>query len=93
MMTLTDDQTMLQDSVAPLMAAEGAIKAQLRHWRDSGCKDGFGHGLWTQFAELDLVSGRRHVYFVLAKTECILKAYPGESFINQHNKLNWVLKK
>ena len=54
MMTLTDDQTMLQDSVAPFMAAEGAIKTQLRHWRDSGCKDGFGHQLWKQFAELGL---------------------------------------
>ena len=54
MMTLTDDQTMLQDSVAPFMAAEGAIKTQLRHWRDSGCKDGFGHALWKQFAELGL---------------------------------------
>ncbi|MDQ3078298.1 MAG: acyl-CoA/acyl-ACP dehydrogenase [Pseudomonadota bacterium] len=53
-MTLNDDQKMLQDSVAPFMAGEGAIKAQLRHWRDSGCKDGFGHGLWKQFAELGL---------------------------------------
>ena len=54
MMILTDDQRMLQDSVAPFMAGEGAIKAQLRHWRDIGCKDGFGHGLWKQFAELGL---------------------------------------
>ena len=54
MMTLTDDQRMLHDSVAPFMAEEGAIKAQLRHWRDIGCKDGFGHGLWKQFAELGL---------------------------------------
>ena len=54
MMTLTDDQRMLQDSVAPFMADEGAIKKQLRHWRDIGCKDGFGHGLWKQFAELGL---------------------------------------
>jgi len=54
MMTLTDDQRMLHDSVAPFMAQEGAIKAQLRHWRDTGCKDGFGHGLWKQFAELGL---------------------------------------
>jgi len=54
MMTLTDDQRMLHDSVAPFMAEEGAIKAQLRHWRDRGCKDGFGHGLWKQFAELGL---------------------------------------
>ena len=54
MMILTDDQRMLQDSVAPFMAEAGAIKAQLRHWRDIGCKDGFGHGLWKQFAELGL---------------------------------------
>ena len=54
MMTLTDDQRMLQDSVAPFMAEEGAVRAQLRHWRDIGCKDGFGHGLWNQFAELGL---------------------------------------
>ena len=54
MMTLTDDQRMLADSVAPFMAEEGAIRAQLRHWRDIGCRDGFGHGLWKQFAELGL---------------------------------------
>jgi alkylation response protein AidB-like acyl-CoA dehydrogenase len=54
MMTLTDDQRMLQDTVRPFMADEGAIKTQLRHWRDIGCKDGFGHGLWKQFAELGL---------------------------------------
>ena len=54
MLTLTDDQRMLADSVAPFMAEEGAIKAQLRHWRDAQCKDGFGHGLWKQFAELGL---------------------------------------
>ena len=54
MMTLNDDQRMLQDSVAAFMAEEGAIKAQLRHWRDSGCQDGFGHALWKQFAELGL---------------------------------------
>ena len=54
MMTLTDDQRMLQDTVRPFMAEEGAIKTQLRHWRDIGCKDGFGHGLWKQFAELGL---------------------------------------
>ena len=35
MMTLNDDQRMLADSVAPFMASEGAIKLQLRHWRDS----------------------------------------------------------
>ena len=54
MMTLTDDQRMLQDSVRSFIAEEGAIKTQLRHWRDIGCKDGFGHGLWKQFAELGL---------------------------------------
>ena len=54
MMILTDDQRMLQDVVRPFMAEEGAIKPQLRHWRDSGCKDGFGHGLWKQLAELGL---------------------------------------
>ena len=36
MMTLTDDQRMLHDSVAPFMAEEGSIKRQLRHWRDIG---------------------------------------------------------
>ena len=54
MMTLNDDQRMLQDSVAPFMAEEGAIKAQLRHWRDTKCADGFGHDLWKKFAELGL---------------------------------------
>jgi len=54
MMILTDDQRMLQDTVRPFMAEEGAIKAQLRHWRDTGCKDGFGHGLWKQLGELGL---------------------------------------
>ncbi len=54
MMTLNDDQRMLQDTVRPLMADDGSIKVQLRHWRDKGCKDGFGHGLWKQFAELGL---------------------------------------
>ena len=34
------------------MADEGAIAKQLRHWRDKGCKDGFGHDLWKQFAEM-----------------------------------------
>jgi alkylation response protein AidB-like acyl-CoA dehydrogenase len=54
MMTLTDDQRMLQDTVRPFMAEEGAIKAQLRHWRDTGCTDGYGTALWKQFAELGL---------------------------------------
>jgi alkylation response protein AidB-like acyl-CoA dehydrogenase len=49
---LTDDQVMLRDTARGFMAQEGAIGKQLRHWRDSGCSDGFGHGLWKQFAEL-----------------------------------------
>jgi alkylation response protein AidB-like acyl-CoA dehydrogenase len=53
-MILTDDQRMLQDTVRPFMADEGAIKQQLRHWRDTGCTDGYGTGLWKQFAELGL---------------------------------------
>ncbi len=49
---LTDDQAMLRDTTREFMAEQGSIKAQLRHWRDRGCKDGFGHGLWKQFAEM-----------------------------------------
>ena len=55
---LTDDQAMLRDTARDFMAGEGNIAAQLRHWRDIGCKDGFGHGLWKQFAELGLTGIR-----------------------------------
>ncbi|WP_296679222.1 acyl-CoA dehydrogenase family protein [Novosphingobium sp.] len=48
----TEDQTMLADTARQFMADEGAIAKQLRHWRDTGCKDGFGHTLWKQLAEL-----------------------------------------
>src|SRR5947208_16730399 len=51
---LTDDQKMLQETAASFLAEEGSIAKQLRHWRDKGCSDGFGHGLWKQFAELGL---------------------------------------
>ena len=54
MMTLTDDQRLLQDTVRPFMAEEGAIKKELRHWRDTGCTDGYGTALWKQLAELGL---------------------------------------
>jgi alkylation response protein AidB-like acyl-CoA dehydrogenase len=54
MALLTDDQKMLQETAAAFMADGGAIAKQLRHWREIGCKDGFGHGLWKQFAELGL---------------------------------------
>ena len=49
---LNEDQAMLRDTARGFMADEGAIAKQLRHWRDRNCKDGFGHGLWKQFAEL-----------------------------------------
>jgi alkylation response protein AidB-like acyl-CoA dehydrogenase len=54
MALLSDDQRMLQDTATSFLAEDGAIAKQLRHWRDTGCKDGFGHGLWKQFAELGL---------------------------------------
>lgn len=54
MALLTDDQKMLQETAAGFLADEGGIAKQLRHWRDIGCSDGFGHGLWKQFAELGL---------------------------------------
>ena len=47
-----DDQTMLAETAQQFMAEEGAIAKQLRHWRDRDCKDGFGHALWKQFAEM-----------------------------------------
>ncbi|MES2327918.1 MAG: acyl-CoA dehydrogenase family protein [Pseudomonadota bacterium] len=54
MSLLTDDQKMLQETAASFLGEEGSIAKQLRHWRDIGCKDGFGHDLWKQFAELGL---------------------------------------
>ena len=54
MSLLTDDQKMLQETAASFLAEEGSIAKQLRHWRDIKCKDGFGHDLWKQFAELGL---------------------------------------
>ena len=47
-----DDQAMLADTARQFMADEGAIAKQLRHWRDTECKDGFGHALWKQMAEM-----------------------------------------
>jgi alkylation response protein AidB-like acyl-CoA dehydrogenase len=54
MSLLTDDQKMLQETAASFLAEQGGIAKQLRHLRDTGCSDGFGHALWTQFAELGL---------------------------------------
>jgi alkylation response protein AidB-like acyl-CoA dehydrogenase len=48
----TDDQAMLADTARQFMGEEGAISKQLRHWRDRECKDGFGHALWKQMAEM-----------------------------------------
>jgi alkylation response protein AidB-like acyl-CoA dehydrogenase len=49
---LTEDQVMLRDTARELMADEGGIAKQLRKYRDMDCKDGFGHALWKQMAEL-----------------------------------------
>ena len=49
---LTEDQSMLLDTARGFIADEGAIPKQLRHWRDSNCRDGFGHALWKQFGEM-----------------------------------------
>jgi alkylation response protein AidB-like acyl-CoA dehydrogenase len=54
MALLNDDQKMIQETARNFLADEGSITEQLRHWRDKGCSDGFGHGLWKQFAELGL---------------------------------------
>jgi alkylation response protein AidB-like acyl-CoA dehydrogenase len=54
MSLLTDDQKMLQETAAGFLGEEGSIAKELRRWRDIGCKDGFGHDLWKQFAELGL---------------------------------------
>ena len=48
----TEDQAMLADTARQFMADEGNVAKQLRHFRDIGCQDGFGHALWKQFAEL-----------------------------------------
>ena len=49
---LTDDQSMLRDTARGFIAEEGSIAKELRRWRDRNCKDGFGHALWKQFAEM-----------------------------------------
>ena len=48
----TEDQAMLAETASQFMAEEGSISKHLRHWRDRECKDGFGHGLWKQMAEM-----------------------------------------
>jgi alkylation response protein AidB-like acyl-CoA dehydrogenase len=54
MALLTDDQKMLQETAASFLREEGSIARQLRHWRDTGCTDGYGSDFWKQFAELGL---------------------------------------
>ena len=54
MALLNDDQRMLQETATSLLREEGGPAKQLRHWRDTGCMDGFGHALWRQFGELGL---------------------------------------
>ena len=54
MALLTDDQKMLRETAASFLAEEGAISKQFRHWRDTGCTDGYGTDLWKQFGELGL---------------------------------------
>src|SRR5690349_16446112 len=48
----SEDQAMLAETAQQFMGEEGAIAKQLRHWRDRECKDGFGHDLWKQMAEM-----------------------------------------
>jgi alkylation response protein AidB-like acyl-CoA dehydrogenase len=54
MALLTDDQKMLQETAASFLREEGSVAKQLRHWRDTGCTDGYGSDFWKQFAELGL---------------------------------------
>ena len=51
---LTDDQKMLQETAANFLREEGSTAKELRHWRDTGCTDGYGTELWKTFAELGL---------------------------------------
>ena len=54
MALLSDDQKLIRETARQFLAEEGGIAKQLRHWRDSGCSDGFGTALWKQFGELGL---------------------------------------
>ena len=48
---LSDDQTMLKDTVAPFLADNAPVK-HLRTLRDSKDANGFSKDLWKQFAEM-----------------------------------------
>jgi alkylation response protein AidB-like acyl-CoA dehydrogenase len=45
---------MLQETAAAFLREEGGPAKQLRHWRDTGCTDGYGTDLWKRFGELGL---------------------------------------
>jgi alkylation response protein AidB-like acyl-CoA dehydrogenase len=72
---LTDDHKMLQATAAGVLADEGSIAKQYRHWRDTHCEDGFGHALWERFGELGLNGiciPERHGGLGLGATEAAL---------------------
>jgi len=48
---LSEDQIMLRDTARDFMSREAPV-AHFRKYRDMGCKDGFAHALWKQFAEM-----------------------------------------
>jgi alkylation response protein AidB-like acyl-CoA dehydrogenase len=50
-MILTDEQSALRDSAHDFMKTEAPV-SHFRKFRDMNCKDGFSHGLWTQFADM-----------------------------------------
>jgi alkylation response protein AidB-like acyl-CoA dehydrogenase len=52
-LTLTEDQMMLKDSVAPFLSDEAPVK-HLRALRDSDDVTGFSRDLWKKFAEMGL---------------------------------------
>jgi alkylation response protein AidB-like acyl-CoA dehydrogenase len=66
---------MLQATAAGVLADEGSIAKQYRHWRDTHCEDGFGHALWERFGELGLNGiciPERHGGLGLGATEAAL---------------------
>ena len=75
MALLTDDQKMLQETAAAFLRDEGGPAKQLRHWRDTGCTDGYGTDFWKQFAELGLTGiciPESHGGLGLGATEAVL---------------------
>ena len=54
MALLNEDQKMLRETAENFLREQGGPAKQLRHWRDTGCTDGYGTALWKQFGELGL---------------------------------------